>query len=148
MNLLNILFPKRAKRSHLKNLIAVAYSDGTLDPKEAQVLAQIAHRLGIDDTEIREIIANHRSIRFSLPRSNRERIELLWDYICLVIADGRLEARELRLCEKFCQKIELRTGVISSLIRKLSEWGMSGMPLELFQRDFTRLLGDDSVFKG
>lgn len=118
-----------------------------MDEAEARMLSRVAQRLGIDDAEVRDIVIGHKDIGFVLPRSKRKRTELLWDYTSLIIADGRIEERELQMCERFCQRIGLRTGVTSSFMRKLNEWASSGATPDFLHRDFLRLFRDDTVFK-
>lgn len=134
-------------QSYLKNLIAVAMADGELDNKEAQALMQVATRLGISEAEVRDIIAQHNSIQFILPKDPKDRVRQLWDLLLIVLVDGRVEERELAILERFTLRLRLRPAVATALVRRLGEWAESGAPIETFKTDFLGFFAWGNAFE-
>lgn len=120
-------------KSHLKNLIAVAMSDGNMDGNEAKALFAVATRLGIDEINIRHLVANHNDIKFVLPKDRKDRIQQFWDLIMIILADGKIEDREMVVFEQFAMKLGVRKAIIAGLIRKLVEWTDTEEPLDAFK---------------
>lgn len=133
-------------QSYLKNLIAVAMADGELDDKEAQALMRVATRLGISEAEVRDIIAQHNSIQFVLPRDPKDRVRQLWDLLLIVLVDGRVEERELATLERFALKLRLRPAVATALVRRLQEWTTTDTPIETFKTDFLGFFAGGNAF--
>lgn len=139
--------PIDKNQSYIKNLIAIAMADGELDDKEAQALLRVATRLGISEWEVRDIIAQHNTIQFVLPKEPKDRIRQLWDLLLIVLVDGKIEERELAILERFALKLRLRGAVATALVRKLQEWSVTGSPIEMFKTDFLGLFAGGNVFE-
>lgn len=120
-------------KSHLKNLIAVAMSDGSLDINEAKALFSVASRLGINELSVREIVSNHTDIKFILPKERKDRIQQFWDLIMIILADGKVEEREIHIFENFASKLKIRKAIVAGLVRKFTEWTGKGEAIDSFK---------------
>lgn len=131
-------------KSHLKNLLSVAMSDGSMDVNEAKALLSVATRLAIDEKQVREMMTDYRNIKFILPKDRKERVQQLWDLVMIVLADGRIEEREMMIFESFAHKLRIRKAVISGLVRKFAQWMTKEEkePLDSFKGEFIELLSD------
>jgi len=122
-------------------------ADGELDDKEAQALMQVATRLGISETEVRGIIAQHKTIQFVLPKDPKDRVRQLWDLLLIVLVDGRVEERELAILERFALKLRLRSAVATALVRRLQEGSVTDAPIETFKADFLGFFSGGNAFE-
>lgn len=120
-------------KSHLKNLISVAMSDGNMDENEAKALLSVAMRLNINEGDVRQMVTNYRDIRFVLPKERKNRIQQFWDIIMIILADGKIEEHEMKIFENFATKLGIRKAIIAGLIRKFTEWTDKKEPLNTFK---------------
>ncbi len=56
------------KKNHIKNLLALAKSDGNMHPKEEALLYKIASRYGLKDRQVKTLIDAEREIRSKCSR--------------------------------------------------------------------------------
>lgn len=134
-------------KSHLKNLISVAMSDGNLDTNEAKALLSVANRLGIDEINVRQIVTNHKDIDFMLPKDRKDRIQQFWDLIMIILADGKVEEHEMTIFENFAMKLGIRKAIIAGIVRKFSGWTSKNESLDTFKSEFIEMLTDTSSWE-
>ncbi len=120
-------------KSHLKNLISVAMSDGSMDTNEAKALLSVATRLGITEIDVRQMVTDYRDIKFILPKDRKDRIQQFWDLIMIILADGKIEEHEMKIFENFAAKLGIRKAITSGLVRKFAEWTTKKEPLGAFK---------------
>lgn len=108
MNFLDILNlfrqGKGTARSHIKNLIEVAVSDGNFDLIEYDLLKKIAKRNGISETHLKEIRTSPTSVQFELPESKEERFQQFYDLVHMMTIDQTIHDEEMKLCNLFAVK--------------------------------------------
>ncbi|MCS7092763.1 MAG: TerB family tellurite resistance protein [Patescibacteria group bacterium] len=118
MNLLE-LFDSRDKKkrlSHIRNLVALACSDGTLEKSEMDLIFQIGIKSGLTQDELRRIFVRPESIGFHPPESFRERIEQLYDMVMVMMVNGELHQNEIALCKITALKLGFKTGIIDKMV--------------------------------
>ncbi len=108
-------------KSHFLNLYSIALADFEFDENEIVALYKIGEERGIPREEIDLILLNPASIKFNLPEKITEKIEYLYDYTKIIIADGKVEDSEIKTLEKFCRKLEFREENISLISELLIE---------------------------
>ena len=59
---------RNQRLSHFRNLIAIAFSDGSVDESEKDVMLAIGKRIGITSYEIQEILENPDNIELCIPK--------------------------------------------------------------------------------
>ncbi|MDH5400204.1 MAG: TerB family tellurite resistance protein [Cyclobacteriaceae bacterium] len=111
---------KQVNKSHLQNLIALAWADGHLAEIEEHLLIAITHRLGLAEDDLEEIKSNVGSIEFVLPASYDDRIEQFNDLLTLISVDGHIDENELDFCHDMALKYELTEQVFQELIQLYS----------------------------
>ncbi|MDD5770312.1 MAG: hypothetical protein PHE25_05045 [Candidatus Gracilibacteria bacterium] len=132
--------------NHIKNLLTIAMSDGSLDEKETQALNGVSSRLGITNEEIGEIIKNFNNIKFVLPTNKKDRINQFWDLILIVLVDGKIEKGELNKLRTFAENLNIRSGVITAIIRNLETFDFVNTSLSSFRISFVDYFSDGNGF--
>lgn len=107
--------------SHFLNLYSMALADTEFDESEMATLYKIAADRGISHDEIDSIILNPATVKFTFPETLNEKIEYLYDYAKMILADGRIDEGEVKMLEKFCLKFEFLQENIPSIIDLLLE---------------------------
>ena len=87
------------RQRHLRNLVVMAFADGSLGEREVNLVADRCAELGLDEYDLQK------SVEFGLaddaaleiPEPSEEREELLRYLIRMMAADGHLDESEKRL---------------------------------------------------
>ncbi len=108
-------------KSHFLNLYSIALADLEFDEKEIATLYKIGEEKGIPREEIDALLLNPATIKFDFPESITEKIEYLYDYAKMIVADEKVEETEIKTLEKFCLKLDFREENISSISELLIE---------------------------
>jgi uncharacterized membrane protein YebE (DUF533 family) len=106
------------RRKRLRNLVVMAFADGSVGEREVNLVADRCAELGLDEYDLQ------RAIEFGLddqaaleiPEAMNEREELLRDLIRMVAADGHLDESEKRLFALAAAKMQLTTADVERLI--------------------------------
>lgn len=104
------------RKSHIKNLIAVAMADGHLAEEEWALLKRVAKNLNMSSEEIQNIRNNPSEVKFVAPRRYKEKLQQVNDLVSLMMVDGDVDLNELELCKKIALKLDLLPRVVSDLI--------------------------------
>jgi uncharacterized tellurite resistance protein B-like protein len=108
-------------QSHFLNLYSMALADTVFDEKEIATIYRIASEKGIPQSEIDAIILNPAKVTFEIPESLNEKIECLYDYARLILADGIIEDIEIKTLEKFCSKFNFQEENVPTIVQLLLE---------------------------
>lgn len=92
-------------RSHLKNLVALACSDGTVDDAELAVLKEAAINSGVSESELFKLIERGNEFQYLIPESEEDRETQLIQMLSLAIADGEFTEDEYELCKLVATKL-------------------------------------------
>ena len=106
-------------KSHLLNLYALALTDAQFDEREIFLLYKIAGEKGIPKEELDHLLLNPATLKFQFPDTVEQRIEYLYDYAKMVLADDHVDENEMKTLEKFCLRFdfdEQNTPVIIDLL--------------------------------
>jgi len=109
-------FDKRKRKSHFKNLLAVAMSDGKLDNIEFDYIMTLAEKCYMSQEEVQRVIDFPEQISFYAPKTNKERFDQIYDLVCVMLIDGKIDERERSLCKMFAIKLGFRTAIVDKLI--------------------------------
>ena len=104
------------KRSHIKNLIALAQADGHFAEIEEHLLIEIAHRIGMSNEEIIDIRDGIDTIEFVIPDKYEERIEQFQDLLSLVSVDGHIDETEVEMCKSLAEKFEIPLDIVDKML--------------------------------
>jgi uncharacterized tellurite resistance protein B-like protein len=107
-----------ARRLRLRNIVVMAFADGSLGEREVNLVADHCADLGLDHEDLR------RAVEFGLddgaaievPNDQTEREWLMKDLIRMMAADGRLDESEKRLFALVAVKMSMTAADIERLL--------------------------------
>ena len=106
--------------SHIRNLFALAHSDGHYAEIEKHLLISVASRLGIDESELEDILADTENVEFHLPKHYDDRVEQFQDLLMLIAIDGSIDEREMEFARRTAEKYELTEREFRSMVKQFT----------------------------
>jgi uncharacterized tellurite resistance protein B-like protein len=103
------------KRNYLRNLIALASSDGNLDWEEKMLIQTIGLRRGLKEWQINELLEETTRHEFFIPDSVGNRMNLLYDVMQIVYADGKVTKSEINFVTNVISALQLEPTVVQDL---------------------------------
>ena len=133
MNILELLTGKKKKRAkgHLKNLLAVAASDGAFDDMEVDYLLSMAQRYNISEEELKFIKDNPDTFEYEPPINDRERFDHLHHLVSMMLIDGEVHEKEKLLCKRFAETLGLREEFVDDFIEVINNDPEREIPTEM-----------------
>lgn len=110
-------------KGHLLNLLHIAMADSELDPRELALIYEIAKRGGLQVEEIQQLLENPHQLRAHQPSSESEMLGQLHDLAALVIADEKVDVREVT----FLREVILQYGIGTDRAERLVEAVIEGV---------------------
>jgi uncharacterized tellurite resistance protein B-like protein len=140
MGLLQVFNKEKNKKSHLKNLIEVAFSDGQMDNDEYILLLSLARKLNINDEEIKKIKENPNSIKFYPPSSSRERFDQIYDLVCMMMVDGVIHRKEMEICKNLALKLGYLPQIVDHFVSSIGDNVRKGISKEQSFKQLSNLI--------
>lgn len=133
MSILELLQGKKKKRArgHLKNLLAVAASDGTFDGMEVDYLLAMAQRYKISEEELKTIKDNPDNFSYEPPVDDRERFSHLHHLVSMMLIDGEVHDKEKEICKRFAKSLGLKEEFVEDFIDVLNDDPQREIPTEV-----------------
>lgn len=104
------------RKNYLRNLIQLASADGHLDESEKQVLFEIGLKRNLKAWQIEELLADTTPFEVFIPESFLNRMNLLYDLMQLIYADGVVEEKEIEYVKTILAAFQLPQNVITELL--------------------------------
>ena len=111
------------KKNHIKNLLALAKADGFVHEKEQKMLFKIGKRIGLKDRQVQELIDSKEKFTVNVPDNFRDQMNVLYDIMQMVWADGVVEKSEIAFCEEMVKKFGLKKDIVKWLLNEVFEKG-------------------------
>jgi uncharacterized tellurite resistance protein B-like protein len=89
-------------KSHFLNLYSLAQADTQVDTTELEQLFKIGEGHGVTKKEIEDLILNRNNIKIIPPKDTLTKVEFLYDFSKIILADGVVDDREKEMLKKFC----------------------------------------------
>ena len=105
--------------SHIRDLLALAICDGSLDTEEQELIQEIAVLEGVSKDELEEITINPGIVTYVPPVSDSEKISQLYNMVHLIMVNHNVSLNEMTLCKVFASKIGFKPHQCSILINSL-----------------------------
>lgn len=105
------------KRNYLKNLIALAYSDGELEQEERSLIIRIGLKRGLKDWQINELLDGPIDTTVFIPESMNNRMNMLYDLMQIMYADNSLNQKESEFLTQIVHAFRLDPCLVEELIR-------------------------------
>lgn len=107
----------KIRKSHIMNLLSLAFIDGRLDKSEENFLFQVAERWGLKPVEFQDILKNPAKVKFKPPQTSNERAVQLLDLVLMMMIDGRIRESELDLCKTLAPRLGYAPSVVDKLVK-------------------------------
>jgi uncharacterized tellurite resistance protein B-like protein len=104
------------KRNYLRNLIALASSDGNLDGEERKLIQTIGQRRGLKEWQIAELVEETGKHEFFVPDTVGNRMNLLYDVMQIVYADGKVTSNEITFVSNIINALQLEPAIVQDLM--------------------------------
>lgn len=101
---------RKQDKEHFKHLVDIAMADGTIEEQEHKMLIRIGKNLGLTEEEINNLIDSSKNASYSPPYELKKRFEQMYSIVKMVLADGKIEDREMRMATN----IGLKSGFAES----------------------------------
>ena len=111
------------KKNHIKNLLALAKADGFVHEKEQKMLFKIGKRIGLKDRQVKELMDSKEKFSINVPDNFRDQMNVLFDIMQMVWADGVVEKSEIAFCENLVKKFGLKKEIVKWLLQEVFEKG-------------------------
>lgn len=111
------------KKNHIKNLLALAKADGFVHEKEQKMLFKIGKRIGLKDRQVKELMDSNEKFTINVPDNFRDQMNVLYDIMQMVWADGVVEKSEIAFCENLVKKFGLKKEIVKWLLQEVFEKG-------------------------
>jgi uncharacterized tellurite resistance protein B-like protein len=104
------------KRNYIRNLIALASSDGNLDWEERMLIQTIGMRRGLKEWQIAELLNETGKHEFFVPDTIGNRMNLLYDVMQIVYADGKVTRQEVSFVKNIINALQLEPEIVDELL--------------------------------
>ena len=106
------------RRLQLRNLIVMAFADGSLGEREVNLVADRCADLGLDEYDLQKSVefGLGDDAALKLPTVEEDRVELMKDLIRMMAADGHLDEGEKRLFALAAAKMAMSAATVEKLI--------------------------------
>jgi uncharacterized membrane protein YebE (DUF533 family) len=111
------------KKNHIKNLLALAKADGFVHEKEQKMLFKIGKRIGLKDRQVKELVDSDEKFTIIVPDNFRDQMNVLYDIMQMVWADGVVEKSEIAFCENLVRRFGLKKEIVKWLLQEVFEKG-------------------------
>jgi len=134
-NLLNDPPEKRKLKSFLIDAIQLARADGSFDDSEKDFIYDLAGDYSITKEEVDMILNSTEEFEYFPPSDFVERFEVLYHFIGVVLADRKIEKKEIRLCGALAIGLGYDSEIVNPLIEKIIDSIDHHMDPDKFYRD-------------
>ncbi len=106
------------KKGHIKNLLALANVDGHMHEKEIELLFKIGKRYGMKSRQVQELIDSDEKFELIVPDNHADRMNLLYDLVLMVYADGIVDDSEIQFCEEAVECFGMKKQMVKWLLKE------------------------------
>jgi uncharacterized membrane protein YebE (DUF533 family) len=106
------------KKNHIRNLLALAKVDGHMHEKEERLLYRIAKRYGLKDRQVKQLVDSNEKYTIIVPDNHNDKMNLLYDLVLMVYADGIVDEHEIEFCEEAVKQFGMKKGLVTWLLEE------------------------------
>ena len=118
------------KKNHIKNLLALAKADGSVHEKEQKLLFKLGKKYGLKDRQVQTLIDSKEKFEVNVPDNHYDKMNVLYDLMLMVYADGVVQKSEIAFCEEMVKKFGMKKEMVHWLLNEVFEKGTPPMPDE------------------
>jgi len=136
MGLLNIFKKdKEQGKGHLRSLMEMAMADGEMDKFEYEYLLSIAKKMGISEKELQNLKDHTTHYEYKPPKNKKETFRQLYELIGMMMIDGEIHKKEMRMCSIFAKKLGFSPHNVDELVYSVKQnVSMGNSPEETLKR--------------
>ncbi len=108
---------KKKRRAALANLVYVMLSDGEVDENELAFLDSVRRREGMEEKEFIKMMKNPKSIKFVQPETEGECSQQMFDVICMMLADGKIEDDEMDMVMRVAMMLGYSPSAVPEMVK-------------------------------
>lgn len=127
-------------KSHFLNLFNWASIDEDQADAEMQYLYELGKKWNISENELLQILQKPQEITFVKPDSTAECIYQLYDLVCMMLIDDKVDEREVALCVKIAIKLGFEPHIVGDLVKTLITAADDHIPKETVQKELLNWL--------
>ena len=116
------------KKNHIKNLLALARSDGNVHPKEEKLLFKIGKRYGLKDRQIKNILDSAHEHTLNVPDNHNDKMNLIYDLLLMIHADEKIVSNEVAFVEDAVAKFGIKKEMVRWLLDMFEQKGTPPPP--------------------
>lgn len=109
-------------KNHIGSLAKLVMIDGKLSKSEAEKILNIAERYGFPKIELVELIREGYEALYIVPATSDEKLEQLFDFVSVTLADGSIDMKELDLCKQIANSLKIDTSKTNALIMTMVDF--------------------------
>ncbi|MFM8739459.1 MAG: hypothetical protein ACKOC0_04560, partial [Cytophagales bacterium] len=109
------------KKDHIKNLMALAKADGHVHEKEKNVIFKIGKRYGLKERQVQAILDSNEKLTVNVPNNHHDKMNVLYDLMLVVFADGVIEKKEIEFCENVAKQFRFKKQIVKWLLEEVFE---------------------------
>jgi len=113
-------------KSHFLNLYSLALADTQVDTTELEMLFKLGQERGVLKEEIEELILKPGKVKFFIPQDTLTKVEYLYDFTQIILADGIVDEREEATLKKFCIQFGFEEQNIPTIMQFLIDEAKKG----------------------
>ncbi|MCF2501690.1 hypothetical protein [Dyadobacter chenhuakuii] len=121
----------KRKKSHLKNLFSIAMSDGRLENEEFEFMLSVGNKLYLDSSVVQHVIQFPDDITFYIPTHDREKLDQIYDCVCMALIDGEINDREISTCKLIAVKLGFRPVIIDKMVDQIIRSILKGISSDI-----------------
>ena len=108
-------------KSHFIDLFSIALSDSNIDTKELELLYSIGVENGVEKDIMDTILKNPHKVKINVPDNEITKIERLYDFARMALADGTIDLREVEILKNLCKRYGFLESNIQGIVEFLIE---------------------------
>ena len=86
---------------HFANIVHLAAIDGIINIEEDTLMHKLAKKLGVSDSEFKEVVSSPSSYPIVPAVSKTDRLEKLYDFFKIIYADHQCDEEEMGLLRRY-----------------------------------------------
>ena len=101
----------------MRNLISLASTDGALDEDEKDLILKIGKNKGLKEWQINTLLEQDtQDHEVFLPETIGNRMNLLFDFMQIIYADGKVDSTEIAFLKSIVTDLKLRTEIVDHMV--------------------------------
>lgn len=116
------------KKNHIRTLLSLARADGHLHAEEEKMVFKIGNRYGLKDRQIQALLESNENFDLNIPDNHHDKMNVLYDLMLIVFADGVIEQNEVSFCEDIASRFGMKKELVHWLLHEVFEKGAPPLP--------------------